>query len=98
MATDLILIFQIGETRQCHDITINQDEICEEPGENLFSNLQIESRLQPITLINDVAEITIDDSTERECSKQATSSSIVFLSSPTNSCTFNLALSLLIGR
>ena len=87
LAEDLILTFQIGETRQCHDITINQDEICEEPAENLFSNLQIVSGVQPITLINDVAEITIDDSTERECSKQANSSMYL-----------NLALSLLIGR
>ena len=65
----LILDFQTGSTRVCHNITINQDEECEEPPETFTSVLTYESGVQPISVVRNVSRIIIVDSGELECSK-----------------------------
>ena len=65
-----ILTFNQGDVRVNHTIFINQDDICEnDPYEDFFSNLALDSGIQPITVIRQRAQIIIDDTLEPECSK-----------------------------
>ena len=62
------LQFNQGDTRVCHTITINQDEICENtPNEDFLSNLTLASGIQPITVIREHARVIINDDMEPEC-------------------------------
>ena len=65
-----ILQFNVGDTFQTHTIIINNDMDCEDsPNEEFFSNIALDSRVQPINLINPQATVTTDDSGEAECSE-----------------------------
>ena len=60
----------MGESRICHNITIVDDDECEEPAEFFFSNLTLGAVGDPpISLTNTPARITIDDTDEPECSE-----------------------------
>ena len=60
----------MGDVRANHTIRINQDQICEtDPDEFFFSNIALNSGMQPINVIQENATVTIDDSAELECSK-----------------------------
>ena len=41
----------LGDERICHTITINQDDVCEELYEDFFSDLILDSGVQPITVV-----------------------------------------------
>ena len=65
-----ILTFNLGDERVTHTIIIKQDDLCEnDPYEDFFSNLALDSGVQPITVIRPRAQIIIDDTLEAECSK-----------------------------
>ena len=66
----IVLRFEVGESRICHNITIVNDDECEEPAEFFFSNLTLGAVGDPpISLTNTPARITIDDTDEPECSE-----------------------------
>ena len=65
-----IVQFNVGDTFQTHTIIINNDMDCEDmPNEEFFSNIALNSGVQPINVINPQATVTIDDSGEAECSE-----------------------------
>ena len=64
-----LLQFNLGDERICHTITINQDDVCEEPYEDFFSDLILDSGIQPITVVQPRAQVIINDTIEPECSK-----------------------------
>ena len=65
-----ILTFNEGDERVTHTIIINQDDLCEnDPYEDFFSNLALNSGIQPITVIRPRVQIIINDTSEPECSK-----------------------------
>ena len=65
-----IVQFNVGDTFQTHRIIINNDMNCEDmPNEEFFSNIALNSGIQPINVINPQATVTIDDSGEAECSE-----------------------------
>ena len=65
-----LLQFNVGDVRVRHNITINQDAVCEnDPNEFFFSNLALVSGAQPINLIRPRAEVIINDDLEPECRK-----------------------------
>ena len=55
-----ILTFNTGNDRQCHDVEIVDDELCEEPSEQFFSNLALESGA-PVTVDPPTARVIIFD-------------------------------------
>ena len=64
-----IIQFNTGDISHTHAIIITQDHFCEiDPNEYFFSNIVLDSGVQPIQVIQPQANITIDDSLE-ECSK-----------------------------
>ena len=68
--TDQIITFAAGDVTQTHRIIINDDNICEDqPNENFFSNIALESGIPDIFVTEPRATVTIDDSGEDECSK-----------------------------
>ena len=65
-----LLVFNLGDERVTHTITINQDTVCEvDPHEAFFSSLALEIGVQPIAVIQPLSQVIIDDTLERECSK-----------------------------
>ena len=66
---DFIIQFNTGDSKVCHNITIIDDQLCEEPNEEFLSNLALVSGMQPIDVIRTPATIIINDTTEPECSK-----------------------------
>ena len=65
-----LLVFNLGDVRVTHTITINQDVDCEENMiEVFFSNLTLEGSMPTISVIHPHALVTIDDTLEPECSK-----------------------------
>ena len=65
-----LLVFNLGDERVTHTITISQDNECEDdPLENFFSNLALVSGVQSIAVIRPRAQVNINDTLERECSK-----------------------------
>ena len=65
-----IIQFNTGDTAKTHTIFIEQDQICEtDPNEFFFSNIVLDSGVQPIQVIHPQANITIDDRSEPECGK-----------------------------
>ena len=65
-----IIQFNAGDVTQTHTITINDDNECEEnPNENFFSNIALNSGIPEITVTVPQATVTIDDSGEVECGK-----------------------------
>ena len=61
------LVFNTGDDKQCHTINIVDDDDCEQPAEDFFSNLMFVSG-QPLVTINPAqAQVIIDDDNEPEC-------------------------------
>ena len=68
--TNEIITFTTGQMRATHTIIINQDDECEDdPNENFFSNISLNSGTLPISVIRPRAEVIIDDTNEPECRK-----------------------------
>ena len=61
------LAFNIGDNRVCHNVTINDDELCEQPAESFLSRLSYVSGQMPITIDPEEARVFIDDENEPEC-------------------------------
>ena len=62
-------MFTPGSTQECHNVSILQDERCEQPPENFFADLAYASGIQPININISTTRVIIDDSGELECSK-----------------------------
>ena len=59
----------MGDVTQTHTISINDDDECEDdPNENFFSNITLDSGIN-INITIDQAVITINDTAEPECGK-----------------------------
>ena len=63
-----IIQFNRGDVTQTHTITINDDDLCENDNESLFSNIALASDIPDINMTVPRATVTIDDN-EVECSK-----------------------------
>ena len=63
------LVFNTGDMRQCHDVIIEDDQLCEQPAENFFSDLSYVSGQQVVTINPDRTTVVIDDDNEPECGK-----------------------------
>ena len=67
-----IVQFNTGDVTKNHTIIINDDEECEnDPNENFFSNIALDSGSPDITVTLPRAMVTIDDTAEPECGKIA---------------------------
>ena len=65
-----LLTFNVGEVSKTHRIFINQDFLCEnDPNEDFFSIIELESGIQPIIVRPSRAQVIIDDSMEPDCGK-----------------------------
>ena len=72
------IVFNIGDTRQSHNITIVDDTTCERnPNEQFSSNLVYVSGVMPITIDPMNATVVIDDFEEQECGEMVLSNSII---------------------
>ena len=63
------LAFNIGVDRVCHNVTINEDNICEQPAESFLLRLSYISGQMPITINPRETLVFITDDIEPECSK-----------------------------
>ena len=63
------MVFVPGSMRECHNVSILQDEECELPLEDFFADLAFVSGIQPINISIPTSEVIIDVSGELECSK-----------------------------
>ena len=62
------LVFNTGDTRVCHSITILQDNVCEsDPNEFFFSDLSHVSGQERINIDPPTAQVIINDTNEPEC-------------------------------
>ena len=66
---DVPLMFGVGDLRVCHDVNILDDNDCETPYEDFFSNLEYDSGIMPIIITRPIAQVIIDDTAEPECGK-----------------------------
>ena len=65
-----VLDFTVGQDRVCHNISITDDDICDnDPNEFFFSNLELGSRGRRIDVDPEQAQVIIDDTNELECGK-----------------------------
>jgi hypothetical protein len=64
---DVPLMFQVGDVRVCHDVVIIDDDDCETPFEDFFSNLEYDSGEMPIIITRDRTRVIINDTAEPEC-------------------------------
>ena len=63
-----IVQFAMGDTFQTYTIIINNDDMCEnDPNEFFFSNIALDTGVEPIFVINPQANVTINDAAEPEC-------------------------------
>ena len=64
-----MLEFAVGQTRACHTVTINQDNVCEllPSNEYFFSDLAYESGVSVINIDPQTARVIIADTNEPEC-------------------------------
>ena len=64
-----MLEFAVGQTRACHIVTINQDNVCEllPSNEYFFSDLAYESGVSVINIVPQTARVIIADTNEPEC-------------------------------
>ena len=68
---DQIIMFEAGDVTRTHRIIINNDNDCEkEPNENFFCNTALNSGISDVFVSDPLATVTINDTTELECSKQ----------------------------
>ena len=63
------LTFVRGSILQCHNVSILQDDDCEQPPEDFFADLAYASGIQPININIPTTEVIINDSSEQECGK-----------------------------
>ena len=62
------LDFASGDERACHNVSIIDNDICEDnPNENFFSSLEFGGGEQPITIDPAQTEVIIDDTNQPEC-------------------------------
>ena len=61
--------FAMGDTFQTHTIIINNDDVCKNDTKEFFSNIALDTGVQPIFVIQPQATVTIDDAAEPECRK-----------------------------
>ena len=62
------MVFNRGDTRVCHNVSIIDDNSCEiESVEDFFTLLQYVSGIEPISISPSQAHVIIDDSQEPEC-------------------------------
>ena len=66
---DVPLMFAVGETTVCHNVDIIDDDDCEQPFEDFFSNLVYASGEMPISITRPRTRVIIDDTAEPECGK-----------------------------
>ena len=66
---DVPLMFAMGESRVCHDVEVIDDDECETPYEDFFSNLEYDSGDMPIIITRDRTQVKINDTAEPECGK-----------------------------
>ena len=64
------LTFVRGSMLECHNVSILQDDDCEQPPEDFFADLAYVSGIQPIDINIPTTQVIIDDSGELECGKQ----------------------------
>ena len=65
-----IVQFAVGDTFQTHTIIINDDNVCEhDPNEFFFSNISLDTGMEPMFVIQPQATVRIDDAAETECRK-----------------------------
>ena len=62
-----IVQFAMGDSFQTHTIIINDDDVCE--NEFFFSNISLDTGVEPIFVVQPQATVTIDDAAEPECRK-----------------------------
>ena len=67
--TGVELVFNTGDVRQCHDVIIEDDQLCEQSAENFFSDLSYDSGQQVVTINPVRTTVFIDDDDELECGK-----------------------------
>ena len=66
--TSEIIQFNRGDVTHAQRIIINDDSECEDnPNENFFSNIALESGIPDISVTVPQTTITIDDSLQRDC-------------------------------
>ena len=66
---DVPLMFGAGDSRVCHDVDIIDDNDCETPYEDFFSNLEYDSGDMPIIITQPRTQVIINDTAEPECGK-----------------------------
>ena len=59
-------MFNVGDSQVCYTLTVVDDNICEEPSENLFARLQARSE-NPVQFELQFTEVVIGDDIEPEC-------------------------------
>ena len=64
------MTFVRGSMLECHNVSILQDDDCEQPPEDFFADLAYVSGIQPIDINIPTTQVIIDDSGELECGKQ----------------------------
>ena len=57
-----------GSSKQCHFVTIRDDDMCELPPEHFFADLELVSGVG-VDINIETTRIVIDDSGEDECGK-----------------------------
>ena len=62
-------MFTPGSMRKCHNVSILQDDDCEQPPEDFFADLAYVSGIQPVNITIPTTEVIIDVSGEQECGK-----------------------------
>ena len=63
------LIFAPGSMRECHTVSLLQDDECEQPPEDFFADLAYVSGIQPINIPIPTTQVSIHDFGEPECGK-----------------------------
>ena len=64
-----IVQFAVGDTFQTHTLIINDDDECENDPNEFFSNISLDTGVEPIFVVQPQATVTIDDAAEPECRK-----------------------------
>ena len=66
------MMFGAGESRVCHDVDIINDNNCETPYEDFFSNfsiLEYDSEDMPIIITQPRTQVIVNDTAEPECGR-----------------------------
>ena len=66
---DVPLMFGVGDLRVCHDVKIIDDNDCETPYNDIFSNLEYHSGDMPIIITRPRTQVIVNDTAEPECGK-----------------------------